>query len=262
MNVFSVMGLVIAVAVLFTGLKLSSDNILIFLDFPSLFIVVGGTFAATAISFRLNRILGLFKIFLKHVLTSSKAKHTTVVTELVKVVNGLNNGESIENMISKINDPFLKESLEMMQDGFLSNEELVEILEERVENMNVTSMEEANKIKILSKFPPAFGMMGTTIGMIVLLANLGGEDALKMIGPAMGVCLITTLYGVVIANLVVIPIGENLVEAAKEKYYQSLIVLEGVQQILKKSNVVYATEKLNSFLDPKDRVDWKSITGA
>jgi chemotaxis protein MotA len=102
-------------------------------------------------------------------------------------------------------------------------------------------------------------MMGTTIGMIVLLANLGGADAMKMIGPAMGVCLITTLYGVVVANLVVIPIGENLIESAKDIHQKNQIILEGVKHIIAKSNPVVVAEELNSFLLPGDRLDWKEV---
>ena len=124
--------------------------------------------------------------------------------------------------------------------------------------MGVLRFEDTRKIKSLGKFPPAFGMMGTTIGMIVLLANLGGEDAMKMIGPAMGVCLITTLYGVIIANLFVIPIGENLEVLSRESQIRNEIILEGIKHIMEKSNPILVAEDLNSFLLPKDRLDWKN----
>ena len=77
-------------------------------------------------------------------------------------------------------------------------------------------------------------MMGTTIGMIVLLANLGGEDAIKKDRPAMGVCLITTLYGVIIANLGFIPIAENLVHLSKRNNLKNVIILEGGKTPIKK----------------------------
>ena len=120
-------------------------------------------------------------------------------------------------------------------------------------------MSEANKIKVISKFAPAFGMIGTTIGMIVLLANLGGEDAIKLIGPAMGVCLITTLYGAVIANLFLSPISENLIDSAKEVYQKNKIIIKAVDLIQQKSNPIYVAEKLNSLVPPANRVEWKNI---
>ena len=83
----------------------------------------------------------------------------------------------------------------LLSDGILEKEAAVNMLIMRNENMQIINDEEAGKFKTLAKFPPAFGMIGTTMGMIALLANLGGEDALKLIGPAMAVALITTLYG-------------------------------------------------------------------
>lgn len=260
MNIFSLIGFIIAGAVLFTGLRLASDNINIFIDFPSMFIVLGGTFAATAICYQLDRITLLFKIFASHILGGRKQNYKKVIKNIAQISEMNRNGEAPEQLVSKADDHFLKEAVQLIADGFLEDEKVLKILEDRLENMNFKRFEDANKIKTLGRFPPAFGMMGTTIGMIVLLANLGGEDAIKMIGPAMGVCLITTLYGVVVANLVVIPIGENLIESTKEVHLKNLIILEGVKHIMSKSNPVLLAEELNSFLLPKDRLDWKDLT--
>lgn len=259
MNIFSVLGFIIATAVLLIGFRLASPNMAMFIDYPSMFIVMGGTFAATAISFQLDRIMLLFKIFLSHFMSNKKITYSEVITNIIQISEAYRNGEPLEQLLGKADDFFLKEGLELISDGFLEPENILKILKDRAVNMNYTRQEDAGKIKTLGKFPPAFGMMGTTIGMIVLLGNLGGADAMKMIGPAMGVCLITTLYGVVVANLVVIPIGECLVGSAKETHLKNTIVLEGIDHILKKSNPVLIAEELNSFLLPKDRLDWKDV---
>lgn len=259
MNIFSLIGFIIAGLVLVTGLRLASENLSIFLDYPSMFIVLGGTFAATAICYQLDRITLLFKIFLSHIFGSGKHNYKKIIKNIAQISEGNRNGENMDQLVSKAEDHFLKEAVQLMADGFLEDEKIMKILEDRIENMNYKRHEDANKIKTLGRFPPAFGMMGTTIGMIVLLANLGGEDAIKMIGPAMGVCLITTLYGVVVANLVVIPVGENLIESTKETHLKNMIVLEGVRHIMMKSNPVLLAEELNSFLLPKDRLDWKEL---
>jgi chemotaxis protein MotA len=102
-------------------------------------------------------------------------------------------------------------------------------------------------------------MMGTTMGMIVLLANLNGADAIKRVGPAMGVCLITTLYGTVMANFGFLPIADNLVEQCKENYLKNKIILEGLKQLHAKENPIVVAEKLNSFLIPSERLDWKTV---
>ena len=147
----------------------------------------------------------------------------------------------------------------MIQDGIIPKNEILNILQERAENLDEKYMREARKIKTIAKFAPAFGMIGTTIGMIVLLANLGGADAMKIIGPAMGICLITTLYGATIANLFVTPIAENLLDSSTEIKLKNQIIIAGVGYYLEKSNPVLVAEKLNSYLSPSDRLDWKKV---
>lgn len=260
MNIFSLIGLIISGVVLFVGLRLSSSDLKIFFDGPSLFIVLGGTFAATSVAFQLNKIGGLFKIFFTQFLKGKMVDTSNVIKDIMKICESYRSGESLESLVPKAQDPFLKEAMELIADGILETEKVIQILEQRASKMSVLRSDDTKKIKSLGKFPPAFGMMGTTIGMIVLLANLGGTDAMKMIGPAMGVCLITTLYGVIIANLVIIPIGENLEEISKQMDTKDEIILEGVKHIITKSNPILVAEELNSFLLPKDRLDWKNAT--
>lgn len=257
MNIVSIIGLIISTVVLVTGLKLASDDISLFFDGPSLFIVLGGTFAATSVSFQLNRLGLLLKIFLTQFISGKGKKSAKLIKNIMQICESARSGEPYESLVGRAEDHFLKEGVQLIADGILESEQILNILEHRADQMAILRSEDTRKIKSLGKFPPAFGMMGTTIGMIVLLANLGGADAMKMIGPAMGVCLITTLYGVILANLFVIPVGENLEVSTRETEIQNKIILEGIKHILEKSNPILVAEDLNSFLLPKDRLDWK-----
>lgn len=259
MNIFSLVGLIIATVVLMLGLKMSSDNLKIFFDGPSLFIVLGGTFAATCISFQLNKIGGILKIFFKNFLMGKMINNTKIIENVMSICSSLRNGETLESLSSKATDPFLEEGINLLSDGILEKDKLIDVLEKRAAQSSYMRNEQTRKIKALGKFPPAFGMMGTTIGMIVLLANLGGADAMKTIGPAMGVCLITTLYGVVIANLAIIPISENLEEIQRQMNTKDRIILEGIKHIMQKSNPIFVAEDLNSFLPVNERLDWKAV---
>lgn len=259
MNIFTFVSFILALCVFVAGLYLSSPELGMFFDTTSLFIVMGGSLAASAIAFGLDKLLFLFKVFMARVLTGSEVKTTSLVKELIEVVNGLKKGKNINEFIDGTKDHFLRESLLLIQDGLLDNEEVLEVLGERNEFIAKDYTRETSKLKTIGKFPPAFGMVGTTIGMIVLLANLGGEDAMKKIGPAMGVCLITTLYGAAIANLILIPMAENLNENTKQIYNKNIIIIAGVKLILDKANPILAAEKLNSYLRPGKRVDWKEI---
>jgi chemotaxis protein MotA len=259
MNIFTILSFFIAIGVLLGGFYLASPELHLFLDYPSMFIVLGGTFAATAISFKLNKIFVLIKVYLMRVIKGKPIHFAGVVTEVIKAIDEIKKGKNIKDVSGGVKDYFFKESLELINDGLLSQEEIIEVLELRNIKLTTIYKKDCDKMRAIGKFPPAFGMIGTTIGMIVLLANLGGEDAMKMIGPAMGVCLITTLYGASLANIFLVPMAENLTENTKETYSKNEIIIEGTKLILEKANPILAAEKLNSFLTPSDRVDWKKI---
>ena len=103
------------------------------------------------------------------------------------------------------------------------------------------------------------GLMGAVLGMIALLSRLGKPGAESTIGPAMSVALVATLYGIALANMIIIPIGENLAQCAKEIKTKNLIIVEGVRLISEKTNPIVLAEELNSFLLPAERVDWKKL---
>lgn len=261
MNIYSILGFILAIIVLGVGFKLSTEDLTMFADYPSMFIVFGGTLAATAICFQLDHILVMIKVFFQRIFFTNKDKLPNTITEIVNVAQAYRKGEPLDQLISRSKDHFLKEALEMLNSGIMDQAEIIEIMESRAVKNYQNQLEEAKKVKTLGKFPPAFGMMGTTIGMIVLLANLGGKDAIKMIGPAMGVCLITTLYGVIVANLFLIPVGENLLQQTKENFKKNQMVIDGLKMLVKKSNPIVICENLNSFLKPSERLDWKKVVG-
>src|SRR5690606_29224872 len=131
-----------------------------------------------------------------------------------------------------------------LDDGVIEPDQIFQILEDRNDNQFHLYSEDAGKLKVVGKYPPAFGMMGTTMGMIVLLANLSGADAIKRVGPAMGVCLITTLYGTVLANFGFLPLSDNMVEQAKETYLKNRILVEALKLLHQKENPIVVAEKL------------------
>ncbi len=259
MNFYSIIGFSLAIGVLGGGLFLSTDNVKIFYDSVSMFIVLGGTLAAVSISFPLSHVFKLSKVFLVRVLKGKQVDYKSTIANIIQISEKYRTGTPVEKLKEECNFYFFKEALQMLEDDIIDKKTLLLVLNERIENMYQLYMQDNNKFKAMGKYPPAFGMMGTTIGMVVLLANLGGSDAMKTIGPAMGVCLITTLYGVIIANLIIIPIGENLEDSTKEMYLQNKIIAEGFRLMLQKTSPVVLAERLNSFLLPSERLNWKEV---
>jgi chemotaxis protein MotA len=260
MNFGAISAMVLAIGVFLYGLILSGgDSLKIFYDFPSVFIVFGGVIAATAISFQYKRMFTMMKFGLVRVVKGKEINFQGLIAEIIRSVDNYRKGESLKSLTDKAADPFLKEGLALLDGGVMGPEQVFQVLEERNDNLFHIYSEDAGKLKVVGKYPPAFGMMGTTMGMIVLLANLSGADAIKKVGPAMGVCLITTLYGTVLANFGFLPLADNLVEQAKEMYLKNRIIIEGIKQLHAKENPIVVAEKLNSFLLPSSRLDWKSV---
>lgn len=261
MNFAAISAMILAVGVFVYGLYLSTagDSLKIFYDFPSVFIVFGGVIAATAMSFQYRRMFTMMKFGLTRVIKGKNVDYAGIIADIIRNIESYRKGESLKSISDRVTDPFFKEGLEMLNAGILTNDQVIEIMDERNGNLFHLYSEDASKLKVVGKYPPAFGMMGTTMGMIVLLANLSGADAIKKVGPAMGVCLITTLYGTVLSNFGFLPLADNLVEQSKEMYLKNRIIIEGLRHLAAKENPIVVAEKLNSYLLPGDRLDWKTV---
>ena len=262
MNLTQVLALFLGLAVTIIGLFLSSDNILMFLDGTSIFIVVGGTVAAASISVKIPRLTGLLKIFINKIVKGKTVDYQFIIKELLLLSDAFYSNKNLVEFSNTLTDPFLKESLNLYNDEIVDDSRYIKMLRDRIKNMKKRLSMDVNRFKNIGKYPPAFGMMGTTMGMVVLLSGLGGKDAMKTMGPAMAVCLITTLYGVIMANVMIVPISENIEDSAQEIHLKNTIIVQGLQLILEKTPPPVIAEELNSFLRVQDRLDWKEVISA
>jgi len=263
MNIFSIFSLLFILAVVFAGIvtTITPKEYHLFADLPAIFLVLGGTLGAAAITVQINRLGLLLKAFFLRMIKGKRIYYNSIIKEIMGLAEEYRGGASISLLKDKTKDHFLIEGLQMIEDNIVKKEDMFEMLEDRVDNMYHHYSEEANRFKNLGKYPPAFGLMGTVLGMIALLSNLGGADAMKMIGPAMGMCLIATFLGIVTANVFILPIGDSLADNAKEIKLKNTIIVEGLRLLMDKTNPVIVAEKLNSFLLPSERLDWKEVIG-
>ena len=140
-----------------------------------------------------------------------------------------------------------------MVKGGIKPKVIDEILYKRSLTHSKRYEEEAGVFKVVGKFPPAFGLMGTTLGMIGLLQSIGNADAFKKLGPSMAVALVATFYGIALANLIFVPLGEHLSQLNREDEVLRQIVMDGVRQLRLKEHPVVVEEHLKSYLLPKER---------
>ena len=152
MNILTLISFILAIGVFFAGLYLSSPELGMFYDTTSLFIVVGGSIAATAIAFRLNKILIMFKVFMLRVLGANEIKTRPLVTEIILAIDHLKKGKSLNELVDGASDFFFKEALMLVQDGLLERDDLIEVLNDRNNHIVNSYRGETSKLKAIGKF--------------------------------------------------------------------------------------------------------------
>ncbi len=263
MNILVVISFILAAIVVGWAALSSTDNPKSFLDLHGLVIVIAGTVVATSISFQLDRVFLMLKVFWNRTILGKKPDYVTVIKDLMKLADAYRNESAeLQAMVDSQKDLFLKEAMKLLLDEVVETSQLGKILKARAETIFERYNDDAARFKSMGKYPPAMGLMGAVIGMIALLGGLGKPGAEKTIGPSMSIALVATFYGIAFANLIVIPIGENLSETSKEIHRKNTIVVEGIKLVAAKTNPIVLAEELNSYLLPNERVDWKAVVGA
>lgn len=258
MNFSGIFGLLAAAGMFITALMMTSGSKAIFFDTHGMFIVFGGTLAACLLCFPFSTLLNLGRVVFQKIIGKFSHRHEQVIREVVDLSRGYReNSQYLQQAVGQIKTPFLKEAVELSVRGGISESEVDQILEMRAATLFVKYEEEAGIFKTMAKFPPAFGLMGTTLGMISLLSNLGNPDSMKSLGPSMAIGLVATLWGIALANLVFLPMAENLTKLTKDDELLRDIVLQGIKLVRMKKHPAVVEEYLKSFLLPKDREKMK-----
>ncbi len=258
MNISTPLGIIFGCSIIYFAIIGEVSNPIVFSNFHSILIVLGGTFATGLICFNFRQLKDICLILAKQFLGRRSKQRIEAINEIVKLSEMIKNGTNLESELNSIKIPFLKEALELYIEGAMSKDDLFEVLEKRVEVQNERYVREGMTFKTIGKFPPAFGLIGATLGMIGLLQGLGEPDAFDKLGPAMSVALTATFWGLVLANLILLPLGENLSLAAEEDLIIREIVVEGVVFLREKKHPLIVKEYLSSYLSPTER---KRING-
>ncbi len=238
-GVFAGIGLVISSILLNSGLDL-------FWSLPSAMIVLGGTFAATLIAFPLNELLRVVGLFLK-VFFVKKTDLNELIETMVTICNVARKGGvlAIESKLNDVDNTFLKKGLQLTVDG--KDEATVNSLMKReIKQIQKSHKDGWEIFSEMGKFAPAFGMIGTLIGLIQMLAALSDVNS---VGPRMAVALITTFYGALLANLLFLPMTVKLKRRSSTDTLEMNLVLEGISYIRKGVNPRFMQDILENYVD-------------
>ncbi|MCK5708804.1 MAG: motility protein A [Candidatus Aureabacteria bacterium] len=250
MDITTIVGIALGIFLVISSI-LAGGGGSIFVDVPSLLITVGGAIAATAIAFPLPEVLRVFKIVSK-TFFAKPPDPNEIIKNVVKFAM-LARREGIlalEDSASELDDEFMKKGIQLAVDG-TAPDVLKEILE--IESAFIEERHTAGQdiLGFLGDAAPAFGMIGTLIGLVLMLSSL--EDP-SQIGGGMAVALITTFYGAILANLFFIPMAAKLKTRTKEELLGKTLVIEGVMSIQSGDNPRLVEEKLKAYLPPHLRM--------
>ena len=255
MNISSFLGVCMGIGVMWVSMHESGMDMMFFLNFHGIVIVCGGTLAAASISFPISKLFTLLKVFFMRVLGRNKVDFQGTIEQIIEVHKRIGIGNLNANDAGAgIRNDFLKEAVSLVAAGVLNEKEIRSVLDQRVKTIESRYLYEANMFRVIGRFPPAFGLLATTLGMIALLQQLGKPGSEKLIGPAMSIGLVGTLYGIAISNFIFLPIAENLTERTKEEVVLRKMVVEAAVMLKSQINPMALRESLNSFVPPRERV--------
>jgi len=251
MDLGTIVGVVMAFALILWAIY-SGGSFSAFVDVPSMVIVIGGAICATLISNPMSKVKGIVGVIKKAMLHKAESPQK-LIQELVSYAEIARRDGilSLEAQCKDIEDPFIVRGIQMAVDG--TDPELIEqIMETELENLIERHENGKALLDTIGKYAPAFGMIGTLVGLVAMLANM--SDPSK-IGAGMAVALLTTLYGAIFANVVALPIADKLAKRSAEEILLKTIIIKGVMSIQSGDNPRVVEQKLKTFLPPSARAE-------
>ncbi len=251
MDVTTLLGILIGFAFIVLGI-VDGGELGNFIDIASIQIVIGGTVAAVLASYPFSMLKNMGKHFGK-LMGGKGFKVEPIIEQLVEFAsiarkNGL---LALEEQANALSDPFLKQGILLVVDA-MEADKVREMMEMEVTSMDKRHEDEAGIYDKAAAFAPAFGMIGTLVGLINMLASMDlSAGSSSNLGASMSVALVTTLYGCILANLIFMPIAKKLRVRNEEELLYKQIIIEGVMGIQAGENPKNLKEKLVILLHSK-----------
>ncbi|MEE9166455.1 MAG: MotA/TolQ/ExbB proton channel family protein [Candidatus Neomarinimicrobiota bacterium] len=268
MDLGTALGLLLGVGFIAAGIVSNHGDLRWFLDFDAILIVLGGTFAATLVNYPVKNVLGIFKI-LTQAFRREDVGHQGVIDQLVeKAEKGRKKGiMSLETDLDGISDHFLRGGLELA----INERDPVRLrnyLELELSNMERRHSLGQEIFLYMGAYSPAFGLLGTVLGLIIMMTHFSSTENVGIAGiefdvakrfaellGGMGLALITTFYGILLSNLVFLPLAGKLKRKSEEELMLKDILVEGIIGIHAKEHPILLREKLMTFVPQSKRTE-------
>ncbi len=254
MDIATVIGTVLAMALILGSIIIGGGSFVAFMDAPSFMVVCGGAVAAGMISFPMKNFMSVFGVTMK-VFFNRQDSIPKLIEEIVSLAETARRDGllALEGRLGDIENKFVVLGIQMAVDG-TRPEVMEDILRTELDAVATRHRDGKALMDCMGRFAPAFGMIGTLMGLVIMLGDM--SDPSK-IGAGMAVALLTTMYGAIAANVVFLPFAEKLGFNNKQELLVMEIVIRGIMAIQSGENPRVIEQKLNTFIPPKMRANDK-----
>ena len=251
MSLPTILGLVFSLLLFGWAIASGTANYMVFLDVPSIIIVLGGTMAATFISYEARYVILSLKLIGK-IVFAPQIGRGLLQAEVGRIIkwayivqkSGLPALE-VEAAKSVKSDKILRFGMDLVVSGY-TGEEVRQILTNTIESSFGRNTVPISILKAMGAAAPAFGMVGTLVGLVIMLDNMSDPSNL---GPALAIALLTTLYGVLLARWVFLPTASKVLQREEILRFRNYLVAEGLVFLADRKSPRYIQDRMNSYLD-------------
>lgn len=227
----------------------------LYINQPTSFaLTVGGSLGAVFMATPLEKVTNMSKVVMRYAFHDTQnSAYTDLINEMVEyATEARRNGVlALDAKTEEIEDPFIKTGIQLAVDG-TAPEQIEEIMTQDVESMGKRHKENQNVLMKWAEMAPAYGMIGTLVGLVAMLANMSDPST---IGPSMAVAIITTMYGSMVANMVCIPIANKLEARTVEEVDRKQMIIDAILAIQNGDNPRIVKQKLMTYVNPAIRAE-------
>lgn len=256
MSFAAVFGILLGIVIVLGSIATGTENYTAFLHLQGFMIVVGGTMANAFMSYETRDVMKSLGAIIDMV-KKPRAINEKLNRDVKQIVEWSfivqpKGVIALEEAKRKIHDPILYYGMELVITDYRP-EEIKTMMENAIESNYERHTFPATILKTMASTAPAFGMIGTLVGMVIMLGNL--QSDISLIGGGMSIALLATLYGVLSARLLYLPAAERLIHNEEIMRFRYYLITEGLILLVERKGPRYVQDKLNSFIDPSIHFD-------
>lgn len=247
-DLFTPIGIFLGFVFIFIAIFLAGGTKVLpgFFSLSSIIIVLGGVLASIFVGFGAHEIQNTFKV-IRQTFSRKELNIQELIDFFIELIRETKEKGfllGLEERKNKLKDPYIKKGISLVMDGF-SPELIKQILEIEIDALEKRHSRGYEIVYKAGEVAPAWGMVGTIIGLVIMLLQL---DDPSLLGPGIALALLTTFYGIVLSQLVFHPIADKLAKQSQDEIFIKRIIIEGIISIRNNESALVLREKLKSFI--------------